>query len=100
MVSKKDEFLEKMQSQLEELTDRWNIERKKLDSQAQHFSAEAKKKLDEQLNDFRKLRHEMKTKLLDLDMAGENAWEEVKEGSEEAWKALKASFKKALDHFK
>ena len=100
MVSKKDEFLEKMKSQLDDLNYRWNIERNKFEAQAQHFSADAKKKLDEELDNFRKLRKDMKSKLADLDTAGENAWDDLKEGSEAAWKALSESFKKALDHFK
>lgn len=100
MASKKDEFLEKMQSQLDELNYRWSIERNKLEAQAQHLSAEARKKLDEEVTNFRRLRGEMKEKMAALDEAGENAWSDVKEGSEVAWKALKESFKKAIDHFK
>lgn len=100
MASKKEEFLEKMQSQLDELNYRWTIERNKFEAQAQHFSADAKKKLDEEIDNFRKLRSDMKGKMSDLEKASENAWDDVKEGSETAWNALSESFKKAIDHFK
>jgi hypothetical protein len=42
----------------------------------------------------------MQEKIVDLEVAGENAWYDVKEGAEEAWKALSAAFEKAVFHFK
>jgi hypothetical protein len=100
MALKKDEFLEKMRSQLDELNYRWNIERNKLEAQAQHVSAGAQKKLDEEIENFRKLRTDLKAKMADLETASENAWDDVKEGSETAWNALSDAFKKATNHFK
>jgi hypothetical protein len=42
----------------------------------------------------------MKEKIVDLEVASENAWFEVKEGSEKAWKELSEALKKASAHFK
>ena len=37
---------------------------------------------------------------VDLEVAGENAWEELKVGAEKSWKALSQAFDKASSHFK
>jgi predicted nucleic acid-binding Zn-ribbon protein len=89
-----------MKQELNEFNYRYNIERNKFEAKAQHLNADAKKRLEEELEKLRKKRKELKEKIVDLEVAGENAWFEVKEGAEEAWKALSKAFKKATSHFK
>jgi hypothetical protein len=96
----KQEFIEKMKQELNELNYRWNIERNKLEAKTQHLSADAKKTFEEELQRLQKLRKEMKEKIIDLEVASENAWYDVKEGTEKAWKALNKAIKKASSHFK
>jgi Skp family chaperone for outer membrane proteins len=96
----REEFIKKMKRQLDELNYRYSIERDKFEAKAQHLSADAKKTFEKELEKLQELRKEMKEKLVDLDVAGENAWHDVKEGAEEAWKALSKAFKKASSHFK
>jgi chromosome segregation ATPase len=96
----KEEFIKKMKQELNEFNYRYNIERNKFEAKAQHLNADAKKRLEEELEKLRKKRKELKEKIVDLEVAGENAWFEVKEGAEEAWKALGKAFKKATSHFK
>ena len=100
MTSKKDEILEQLQKQFDELNYRWSIERNKLEAMAQKESAEALKKFEEKRAEFREYRKEMKEKMIDLEVAGENAWDDMKDGVENAWKALSESFNKATSHFK
>ena len=95
----KEEFIKKMKQELNEFNYRYNIERNKFEAKAQHQNTDAKKRLEE-LEKLRKKRKELKEKIVDLEVAGENAWFEVKEGAEEAWKALSKAFKKATSHFK
>lgn len=92
----KEAFLKKLWQQLDELNHRWNIERDKLEAMAQKASAEAKKKFDLDREDLSKLRKQMKEKIIELEVAGENAWDEVKDSADETWRALNKSFKKAL----
>ena len=100
MTTKKDEFLEQMKKQYDDLNYKWNIERDKFEAKAQHVGAEARQEFEEKREQYRKLRKEMKEKIIDLEVASENAWDDVKDGAETAWKALRKSFEKATSHFK
>ena len=100
MTSKKDDVLEQMKKKFDDLNYRWNIERNKLEAKAQKEGAGAQKKFEEKREEFRGFRKDMKDKMIDLEVAGENAWDDVKDGVENAWKALSASFDKATSHFK
>ena len=95
----KEEFLKEMKARMDELNYRWSIERNKFEAKAQHLGAEAREKFEDQRQELRRLRREMKEKILELEVAGENAWEDVREGAEKAWKALNKSFKKAASRF-
>ena len=100
MGSKKEEFLDQLKKKYDDLNYRWNIERNKLEAKAQHESADAIKNLEEKREAFRQLRTEMKTKIVELEVAGENAWDDLKDGADDAWKALTTAFDKATSHFK
>jgi len=100
MSATKNEFLEEMKKQLDDLNYRWNIERNKFEAMAQKASAEAKKQFEEEREEYRKFRKELQEKIVDLDVASDNAWEDLKEGTEQAWTALSDAFKKAASHFK
>ena len=78
MGSKKEEFLDQLKKQYDDLNYRWNIERNKLEAKAQHQSADAIQKFEEKREALRQLRSDMKTKIIELEVASENAvWEEV-----------------------
>lgn len=96
----KEEFLKKLKQEFNDLNYRYSIERDKLEAKAQHLGAEARKTYEEEMEKLQKLRKEVKEKIVDLEVASENAWYEVKEGTEKAWKALSKAFKKATSHFK
>ena len=111
MPLNKDEFLKKMKQQYDELNYRWNIERNKLEAKTQHLSSEARQKMEEEWEDLGKLRQRMREKIIDLEVAGENAWDEfqddaedswddVRDGTEKAWTAFSEGFKKAVSRFK
>ena len=100
MALSKADFLEKLKQQFEDLNTKWNLERHKFEEIAQHATAEGLKKLEKEREEFRKLRAQMKEKIIDLEVASENAWEDVKAKSEDSWIALSESFKKAVSRFK
>ena len=100
MAGPQDEFLRKMKDQFDELNHKWNIERNKLEAKAQHASVEARKKFEAEWEALDQLRRQMKEKIIDLEVAGENAWGDVRQGTEKAWGALSEAFKKAASRFK
>ena len=97
---KKEELLEQMKKKLDDLNYRWNIERNKFEAKAQHESADAIKKFEEKREALRQYQKQMTEKLKELDAAGENAWDDLKGGVEDSWKALASAFDKATSHFK
>lgn len=111
MALSKDDFLKKMKQQYDELNYRWNVERNKLEAKSQHLSAEARQKMETEWEELGKKRQRMKEKIIDLEVAGENAWDEfkdgaedawedVRQGTEKAWKAFSEGLKKAVSRFK
>ncbi|MGD9097203.1 MAG: hypothetical protein PVF97_03900 [Desulfobacterales bacterium] len=111
MAKPQEEFLAKMKAQFDELNDKWSIERNKIEAKAQNLSGEARKKFEAEWEALDQLRRKMKEKIIDLEVAGENAWvdfkdgaedawSDVKEGTETAWGALSEAFRKAASRFK
>lgn len=100
MPLSKADFLKKMKQQFDELNTTWDRERHKFEELAQNATAEGLKKLEKERAEFRKLRSQMKEKIIDLEVASENAWDDVKAKSEASWSALSESLKKTISRFK
>ena len=100
MAEQKDEFIEQMKKQYEELNYRWSRERDKFEANMQHESADAKKKYEQARDEFRQFRKEMNEKIGELEVAGDSAWEDLKGGAENAWNIMSKAFTKASSHFK
>ena len=100
MVERKDEFLEQMKKQYDELNYRWSRERDKFEANLQHVSVDARKEYEAKREEYRKVRNELKEKIVELDVAGDNAWEDLKDGAENSWDALSKAFDKAASHFR
>ena len=100
MFEKKDEYLKQLKEKVDDLNYRWSLERNKFEARLQHESAQARKKLEAEREDLRKFRREVKEKIIDLEVAGENAWHDLKEGTEKSWKELRKAFEKATAQFK
>ena len=100
MTAQKEEFLKQMKTQYDDLNYRWSRERDKFEADCQHLSADAQKEYEAKRKEYRKFRSELKEKIVDLDVASDNAWEELKDGAEKSWKSLSQAFDKAASHFK
>ena len=100
MPDKKDDFLEQLKKQYDELNYRWSRERDKLESELQHANVEARKEYEAKREEFRKFRKDLNDKIVDLDVASDNAWEDLKDGAENSWKEMARAFDKAISHFK
>ncbi len=99
MALNKDEYLKKMKAQYDDLNYRWNIERNKLEAMTQKVSAEAREKIEKEWEELGRLRQAMKEKIIDLEVAGENAWDEFKDGAEDAWDDVRDGTEKAWQAF-
>jgi hypothetical protein len=100
MAAKKDEYLDQMKKQYDELNYRWSRERDKFEADLQHESADLRKEYEAKREEYRKVRKELEEKIVELDVASDNAWEDLKDGAENSWKALSKAFDKATSHFK
>ena len=100
MTVKKNEFLETMKKQYDELNYRWSREQDKFEADFQHADADVKKKYEEKKKEFQTVKKEMEKKIAYLETAGDHAWEDLKGGMENSWKAMTNAFDKAASHFK
>ena len=100
MPTNKDEYLNQMKKKYDELNYRWSRERDKFEAGLQHTSADARNEFEAKREEYRKFRSEVKEKIVDLDVASDNAWEDLKDGAENSWKSLSKAFDKAASHFK
>ena len=100
MTVKKDEFLAQLKKQYDELNYRWSRERDKFEADLQHESADIRKVFEAKREEYRKYRKDLQEKIVDLDVASDNAWEDLKDGAEKSLKALSQAFDKAASHFK
>jgi chromosome segregation ATPase len=92
----RNEFIDKMKDRLDEL----DKEIEDLKQEADKFDAEAKKEYENRLHDLREKRRDAKRRIDDLQSAGEEQWQKVKDEAEHAWNALGNSFNYFRSHFK
>jgi len=86
---------EKMEAQMNEL----DAEIDKLQAQAQQADADARLKVEKELDNLREKRKEAADKLDALREASEDAWEDIKGGLDAAWKSLKNATRSAGARF-
>lgn len=80
---------------LEARLDRWNAELVKLEARASEAEADAKIEYRKKIDEMKSQRDAIQKKLGDMKDAGANAWNEIRDGIDEAWSALQKSFEKA-----
>lgn len=94
--SRREQFIETLKNKLDELNE--DIDR--LEAKAKDASGKAEKKYEEQLEDVREKRTELKHKLTEVRASSEAQFEKLKLEAEHAWKALQNSFSYFKSHFK
>ena len=92
-MSTKDQYVEKHQAEIEKL----NAELKDLEVKITEAGADVKAKLEheEHMTALRQKRDEAKAKLAEIQAAGDDAWEGLKDGLEHTWTAIKDGFEKS-----
>ena len=100
MPTQKDEFVQQLKKQYDDLNYRWSRERDKFEADLQHTEADAKQEFEAKREEYRKFRSHLKERIVELDVASDNAWDDLKDGAEKSWSALSQAFDKAAAHFK
>ncbi len=95
-MEQKQSYLNKLASQLQE----WDKEIDVLKVKADNAKAGAKVELQTQLNELRAKRDSAQVKFKELQQAGDEAWDDIKDGVEKSWTELKGAFKSAMSKFK
>lgn len=95
MISK-DEYVRKMHSQLDQLSNEIDRLVDKRDQIEEAGRAEFAKHLE----DLQRRRDEVRDRLQSIQQAGENAWEDMQSGLELAWEAIAQALDSARSRFK
>ena len=94
-MNNRDTYIETMKTKLDE----WNLELDKLSAKANAAKADAQLAYREQIEALRKHRDDAGRKLEELAAAGDDAWDDVKLGLENAWRDLEIAVKSASSRF-
>lgn len=89
-------YIDKMAAQLKE----WDAKIQKLEADATSAADGVAADIQEQINKARSKKDEAQQKLDAVRQAGENAWEELKDGVDQSWKILGDAVKSAADKLK
>jgi chromosome segregation ATPase len=80
----KDEYIESLASELKE----WSAQIDRLAAKAGNASAHLKDQYIEELNELRTRQHEASLKIKELEEAGSDAWETIRETTDKVWSEL------------
>lgn len=94
-MSMKEAYEQKIEAQLAE----WDAEIKKLRAKAEQAEADAKIRYHEQVEDIRSMQRSAQAKFKELKEAGDNAWEDLKAGMENARDSLAKAIRDATSRF-
>ena len=95
-TNKRDAYREKAEAELRA----WNARIDELLAKAEAKKAEGKIEYYDKLEDLRDQRDSMKERLAELRDTSGDAWDDVKEGFEQAHRELSTAFHSAIDHFR
>jgi hypothetical protein len=95
-MSERTEYIDKLAAQLKE----WDSDIQTLELEMKKASADAKEKYRTQLEDLMQKKEQAYGKLRKVQEAGDNAWKELKSGTEKAFETMKSSVESAMDEVK
>lgn len=95
-MTEKNAYIEKTKAQL----DQWHAEIEKFKAKADEARADAKIHYQEEVEKLRERRYHAQEQLAKLQAAGDEAWDDVKDGFEHAWHSLSEALHKARERFK
>lgn len=91
-MESKEAYIGRLEVQLEE----WNREMERLRINADKATTEAQAEYNKQLDELHGKQEELRAYLAELNGASNDAWHDVREGADKAWRDLDAAFKRTL----
>ena len=95
-MSSRQEVVDKLKSKLDE----WNTKIDALEVQAKLAEMENRGKYESEIARLKQKRDELRETLEKMPESGENAFEELLSGAEQAWEVLSDAYKKAKSQFR
>jgi hypothetical protein len=95
-MSAKETYKQKMEAELELA----HAKLAQFKAQAKSVAADARVKYAQQVDELEQKVDATKARLKELGQAGDDAWEQLKDGVESAWGALSAAIRDAVAKFK
>jgi len=95
-MSRKEAYEQKLQAQLDE----WSAKIDKLKAKADSAEADAQLEYHKQIEELRSMQEAAANKLTELKDTGDDAWEDLKAGIDNAWDSLGDAWKSAASRFK
>lgn len=87
-MASREEYIEKLESQLKD----WNKRLDELQKKAEGQTKEARAKLNKRIDELKAKRAELKVKLERIKDSGDEAFEKIKNDAETLWGDVKAGF--------
>jgi chromosome segregation ATPase len=94
-MTDKKAYADKLSAEIE----KWDSEIGVMRAKAKSASADARIEYDRQINDLEKRRDELDAKLDELRNSSGNAWDDIKDGVDRAWKNMSSAVQNATDRF-
>mgnify|MGYP000238813108 CR=1 FL=1 len=95
-MSNRDAYVEKMHAKLDEL----NAEIDRLKAKLDGAKAEKRIEYQEDIENLKAKQKEVEEKIDTLRDAGDDAWEDIKKGVEDAWQSMESAVNAAKNRFK
>lgn len=92
----RNEFIAKMKERLDQI----DQEIETIKGKSEEYKAQAHLEYEKRLHELRENRRDVNRKINDLNAAGEEKWQQLKDEAEHSWKALSNSFNYFKSHFK
>lgn len=95
-MEKKEFYRQKLEAQIAE----WRAEIDLLKAKAHNASVDYKQKYDEKMDLLETKLSENQNRLKELEAAGEEAWDAIKDGAESIWETMKSTMSEVKSKFK
>lgn len=92
----KDAYVQKLHAKIDE----WNAEIDKLKAKADKAEAESRLEYQKEIENLQQRRKEVEERLTKVRHAGEDAWQDLKSGAQNAWDAMEEALRSAKSKFK
>ena len=94
-MSKRDEYVDKLKSQLDE----WNAQVAKWEAKTKEAQAGVRGEYEKRLQAFRHQRDQALEQMRRVQGAAGDAWIDLARGADDAWAKMKEAYEKARTHF-